>query len=248
MDHEDNLGVPFPGVALPRARWTQTGVARLPLNAHFDWAELFARTGPVALDLGCGNGRSTIGLAVAHPQTGYLGCDVLPVVIRHAIRRANHRGLINVRFAVAPALEVLQRLVRPASVTEIHLYHPQPYADLAEWHRRLITPEFLTLAWQALSDGGQLFLQTDNTGYWDYLRAAMPIFFAFAERADVWPDAPMGRTRREILARARGLPIYRGIGVKRADLNLQEAIQRAEQLAAPVFDSRGRRSPRDGGS
>src|SRR5262245_4822389 len=143
---DDDFGIPFPGAVRPREEWTETAIDRLPLDGPFDWPALFGRAAPVVLDLGCGNGRSTIGLALAHPEQNFLGCDVLPVVIRHAVRRANQRGLSNVRFAVADARELLTRLVASGSVAEIHLYHPQPYYDLALVHRRLLTPEFLARA------------------------------------------------------------------------------------------------------
>ena len=112
------------------------------------------------LDLGCGNGRYLIGSAVWRPQYDHLGVDILPLVIRYATRRANQRGLANIRFAVIGGRELLADYIAPASVAEIHCYHPQPYYDPAEVHKRLITPEFLLLVRRA--GAGRTVLPADG--------------------------------------------------------------------------------------
>jgi tRNA (guanine-N7-)-methyltransferase len=122
-------------------------------------------------------------------------------------------------------------------VAEIHCYHPQPYYDPSQAHRRLVTPEFLTRVHRSLVSGGHFFIQTDNPGYWRYLRQVVPVFFDFEERHRPWPDAPKGRTRREIIALRRGLPVFRGSGSPRAKLSETEALQLARSLPPPVFDA-----------
>ncbi|HEV3202921.1 MAG TPA: methyltransferase domain-containing protein, partial [Gemmataceae bacterium] len=167
---EREFGVPIAGEILDRQQWTQTALKKLPLEGYLNWEKVFGRSGPVVLDLGCGNGRYLIGSAVWRPERLHLGIDILPVVIRYATRRANQRGLTNIRFAVAGGKEILERWVEPGTVGEIHCYHPQPYYDPAQVLRRLITPEFLTLVHRSLIPEGVLFLQTDNPGYWHYIR------------------------------------------------------------------------------
>src|SRR5207245_4633790 len=124
---------------------TQTALKHLPANGPLDLPQLFGRTAPVVLDLGCGNGRFLIGTAVWRPDHDHLGIDILPVVIRYATRRGNQRGLKNIRFAVVGGRELLERHVEPGSIAEVHCYHPQPYYHPAQVHRRLITPELLAL-------------------------------------------------------------------------------------------------------
>ena len=80
---------------------------------------------------------------MARPDYDHFATDLLPVVIRYATRRANQRGLHNVRFAVKDAQTFLGTYVAEASVAEVHLYHPQPYHDQRLAHRRVMTPRFL---------------------------------------------------------------------------------------------------------
>jgi tRNA (guanine-N7-)-methyltransferase len=233
---EREFGVPVAGEILDPGQWTQTALKKLP-EGLLDLPSLFGRSAPLVLDLGCGNGRFLIGSAVWRPGNNHLGIDVLPVVIRYATRRANQRGLGSIRFAVVDAVQLLESHLPPGSAAEVHCYHPQPYYDPAQVQLRLITPHFLALVHQVLVPGGLFFIQTDNPGYWHYIRAVVPFFFDFHERIGRWPDAPKGRTRREIIALRRQLPVFRGSGPAREGLSAAEALRLAEALPPPVFDA-----------
>ena len=189
---EREFGVPVAGEILDPALWTQTALKKLP-QGLLDLAALFGRQAPVIVDLGCGNGRFLIGSALWRPELDHLGIDIKPVVIRYATRRGNQRGLSNLRFAVVDAERLLTDYLAPGSLHEAHCYHPQPYYNAAEVHRRQITPAFLALLHSRLAPGGQFFIQTDNPGYWRYIRELVPFFFDFYERIGRWPDAPKGR-------------------------------------------------------
>src|SRR3954462_8028841 len=151
---EIELGVPIPGEIRPEAEWARTAVKRLPETGPLDWETVFGRKAPVVLDLGCGNGRYTVTSAVARPDHDHFATDLLPVVIRYATRRANQRGLHNVRFAVRDAETVIGRYIPPGAAAEAPLYHPQPYHDPRQAGRRLVTPRFLLDVHCGLTPGG----------------------------------------------------------------------------------------------
>ena len=102
---------------------------------------------------------------------------------------------------------------------------------------RLVTPAFLAVVHRSLVPGGLFVVQTDNPGYWKYIREVVPLFFDFHERIGRWPDAPRGRTRREIIAMRKGLPVLRGHGTTRADITEENAVRLAEELPPPTFDA-----------
>jgi tRNA (guanine-N7-)-methyltransferase len=233
---EREFGVAFPGQILDPSQWTQTALKSMP-EGFVDWRSLFGRDAPIVLDIGCGNGRYLISSALARPDHDHLGIDILPVVIRYARKRGNQRGLANLKFAVIGGPEFLAKHTPRQSLAEIHCYHPQPYYDPTKVHLRLVTPAFLTLVHRSLMPGGQFVIQTDNPGYWKYIREVVPMFFDFQEQAGSWPDAAKGRTRREIIALQKRLPVFRGYGSAKLNLSEDEAQRRAESLPSPTFDA-----------
>jgi tRNA (guanine-N7-)-methyltransferase len=239
FDIEYEHGVAIPGRILPQSEWARTAIKRLPDPGPLDWAAVFGRVAPVVLDLGCGNGRFTLASALARPDLDHFSIDVLPVVIRYATRRANQRGLKNVRFAVKDVQTFLRSYVGDGTIAEIHLYHPQPYHDPRKAHLRVLTPQVLADVHRALTVGGLFVVQTDNPDYWRYMTDVLPSFFDLSEHSARWPDAPAGRTRREIVAMKRGLKIYRGIATRRDDLTGETAFTLAESLPLPAFRTRG---------
>lgn len=234
---ETEFGVPIPGEILPEDQWTKTALKKFPPPGPLDFAALFGRTAPVVLDIGCGNGRFSLSSAIARRQCDHLATDILPVVIRYATRRGNQRGLTNVRFAVIGGRELLRDYIAPQSISEIHVYHPQPYYERRQHRFRLVTPEFLALAYKALIPGGLFVLQTDNPAYARYLRQTVPALFELCEHPDPWPDAPRGRTRREILALRERLPIFRATAVPRPRLQAAELQAIVASLPLPKFNA-----------
>src|SRR5579872_3622278 len=233
---EREFGVAFPGRILDSSEWSQTALKAMP-EGLLDWKELFGSEMPVVLDLGCGNGRYLIGSALARPDHGHLGVDILPVVIRYARKRGNQRGITNLKFAVLGGRELLEKHVGRQTVAEIHCYHPQPYYDPGKISLRLITPAFLTLVHRSLQPGGLFVIQTDNPGYWKFIREVVPVFFDFQEQIEPWPDARKGRTRREIVALKKKLRVFRGVGHAKKELSEEEALRQAELLPPPTFDA-----------
>src|SRR5437870_2313453 len=155
---EREFGVPIAGEILEPSQWTRTALKRLPELGPLAWREFFGRDARRVLDIGCGNGHFLIGSAVWRPDHDHLGIDILPVVIRYATRRANQRGLTNIRFAVIGGQSFLAKYAEPVSLHEIHCYHPQPYYDSTQISWRLLTPDFMTRVRRALIPGGLFFV------------------------------------------------------------------------------------------
>jgi len=204
---EFEFGVPIPGRVVPHEQWSRTGYR--DDGKPFDWERVFGRIAGRVVDLGCGNGRYLIGSALARPDFDHVGVDLVQRAIDFAAHRANKRGLQNVRFVTGDAVFWLFERLAGDSVDEIHVYHPQPYYEAAEISKRMLTPQFLERAWRVLRPRGLLVLQTDNKAYWKYLLEAVRGNFESKTIPGPWPDAPLGRTRREIQARKKGLVIWR---------------------------------------
>ncbi len=216
------LGVPFPGEILPGDRWTKTGYR--DDGKPFDWERVFGRSAPRVVDLGCGNGRYLVASALARLTHDHLGIDEVQRVIDFAAHRANARGVANARFVTADAPTWL--FEKLDGLDELHVYHPQPYYEERDAAKRMLTAPFLGRAWTILRPGGLLVLQTDNKAYWKYLLKAVEKHFEAEILPGPWPDAPEGRTRRELISRRKGLTVWRMIA-RRRDTPLDIVIPKA---------------------
>ena len=169
---------------------------------------------PLVVDVGSGTGRFVIESAAARPDRRFLGIEAVAPMVERATREAERRGLSNARFIAADAAAWLAG--QPAgSIDEIHIYHPQPYYDPAQVPVELLSPKFFEDAWTALRAGGLLVLQTDVQRYGKHLLQAVAKQFDPEVQKGPWPDAPAGRTQREIVARRKGLPILRVVARRR---------------------------------
>jgi tRNA (guanine-N7-)-methyltransferase len=236
---EFELGVPIAGEILPEDQWAKTAIKRLPESGRIDWPAVFGRQAELVLDIGCGNGRFLISSAVRRPDVDHIGIDILPVVIRYATRRGNQRGLKNTRFAVCDGATFLERYIEPESLSEIHLYHPQPVhiGDGKDRSLRILQPAFIGKVFQSLRPGGKFFLQTDSRPYWEYIQSIVPKLFNWREQTGSWPEDKNGRTRREIQAQGMGLEIYRAVAVKAESRGVEELERVLSGLPIPSFRS-----------
>jgi tRNA (guanine-N7-)-methyltransferase len=226
----------FPGRVLPKPEWVRTRVMLDRRIEPFDWQRWFGRTAPRVLDLGCGNGLFLVSSALRRPTHDHLGVELVPPALRLASLRAGQRGLSHCKFAWGDATEFVVARCPTASVDEVHLYHPQPYYDAAKVDRRQLAPRTLLAIWRVLRPGGLFVFQTDNPAYWNWAAEHAPALFEWTEHAAPWPDAPGGRTLREIRARGQGLAIFRALA-RRRELEPAEAEARAARMSAPVFDA-----------
>ena len=238
-DIEYEMGSPIPGVILEKERWVQTAIKRLPETDPLDFPTLFGRKAPIAIDIGCGNGRFALSSAVRRPDWDHIGIDILPAVIRYGTRRGNQRGLSNLRFAVCDGWRFLERYLLSGTVNEFHIYHPQPFSDPTQSSRRMMTPDFLVWILDRLVPGGNVFLQSDRREYWDYITQIMTPLFDWQVVEGRWPDDEHGRSRREVLSVEQGLTIYRGVGTKRNDLTQEQIQAIILELPQPKFQVEG---------
>ena len=188
--------------------WTDDG-------GPFEWERVFGRTAPRVLDVGCGTGRFLVASALARPERDHLGIELVRRLLERAARDADRRNLSNVRFVAGDAAAWLR--TRLDALDEIHVYHPQPYFNPAEAATGVLDAAFLERAWTVLRPGGMLVIQTDNKAYGRHLLEAVRKHFEPEIQPGPWPDAPEGRTRREIVGRRKGLPILRVVCRRRPE-------------------------------
>ncbi|WP_084316709.1 tRNA (guanosine(46)-N7)-methyltransferase TrmB [Actinospica robiniae] len=146
--------------------WPQWGF-EIPSEADAPLAreELFGRSAPLVLEIGCGMGDAVIAMAAAAPEHDFLAVDVHTPGLGNVLAMAERAGLTNVRVAAGDAIDLLRDLVPAASLEAVHVYFPDPWPKVRHHKRRIIRPDAAGLIAGRLRPGGRLYCATDWASY-----------------------------------------------------------------------------------
>ncbi|MFG2887825.1 tRNA (guanosine(46)-N7)-methyltransferase TrmB [Streptomyces sp. NPDC048297] len=130
-----------------------------------DFAEMFGNENPVVLEIGFGMGEATAQMAAADPGTDILAVDVHTPGQGNLLGLAEHNGLSNIRVGNGDAIILLREMLRPDALDGVRVYFPDPWPKKRHHKRRLIQPEFLSLAATRLKPGAIVHCATDWEPY-----------------------------------------------------------------------------------
>lgn len=143
--------------------WPRWG---LPVDGRtLDLAALFGSGAPVVLDVGSGMGEATAAAAEADPDRGVLAVDVHTPGHGALLRRAEERGLTNVRVADGDVRVLLAQMLGPGVLDEVRVWFPDPWPKSRHAKRRLLQPDVVALLASRLRAGGLLHVATDWPPY-----------------------------------------------------------------------------------
>ncbi len=137
-------------------------------NLKGKWAsEYFKNSNPVVLELGCGRGEYTVGLAQKYPQRNFIGIDRKGARIWRGAKTAHEDKLLNAAF-LRTRLEYLRNCFAKDEVSEIWITFPDPHLKLKNERRRLTSTFYLDMYRDIFQPGGNIHLKTDNQYFYDY--------------------------------------------------------------------------------
>ncbi len=137
----------------------------LPADRPADFTGIFGRTAPVVAEIGFGSGDALLAAARAAPERDFIGIEVHRPGVARVCIEIERDPLSNLRLVVADATEWLAQQVADASLSEIHIFFPDPWPKKRHHKRRLIQPPFAALLRDKLAVGGRLRLATDWEDY-----------------------------------------------------------------------------------
>lgn len=126
-----------------------------------DWASFFGNNNPIVLELGCGKGEYTIGLAERNPDKNYIGVDIKGARFWRGAKVAVEKQLSNVAF-LRTQIELVDHLFTENEVEEIWITFPDPQIKYKRTKHRLTNPVFLEKYRHILKKGGTVNLKTDS--------------------------------------------------------------------------------------
>ncbi|WP_183972872.1 tRNA (guanosine(46)-N7)-methyltransferase TrmB [Runella defluvii] len=132
------------------------------------WNETyFLNNNPIVLELACGKGEYTVGLAQVFLDKNFIGIDVKGDRLAIGSQQAMELGLKNVAF-LRTNVEFLQNFFEAGEVAEIWITFPDPFNIKKSLRRRLTHPHFLEKYVAVIKKDGLLHLKTDNRELFDF--------------------------------------------------------------------------------
>jgi tRNA (guanine-N7-)-methyltransferase len=172
---------------------------------RFDFAALFGNANPVVLEIGSGKGRFLVQSGAARPDRNFLGVEKSLHYYRVIEKRLAHAALPNTRIVNHDALRVLGEMIPDASISEVHIYFPDPWPRKREQKRRLVRPEIVEQLLRVMLPDALGIYVTDHEEFFSSGREVLAQYFDVEERNAL--DSPP-RTNYEAKYRAEGRPIY----------------------------------------
>ncbi len=183
------------------------GIAYQPQLIELD--RVFGRVAPKILEIGFGMGETTAAIALAHAQNDYLGIEVHTPGVGSLLKQIGELNLANVRIIQHDAVEVLEKMIAPASLDGAHIFFPDPWPKKRHHKRRLIQGPLVALLASRIKPGGYVHAATDWQEYAEHILAVLSAEPALENSAQGF--APRPDTRPQTKFESRGLKLGHGV-------------------------------------
>ena len=196
--------------------------------------DFFGNNNPIVLELGCGKGEYTIGLASRFPDKNFIGVDIKGARMWTGASEARNNNMTNVAF-LRTSIELIESFFAPGEVSEIWITFPDP--QMKKTRKRLTATNFLEIYRSLLAPNGIINLKTDSPFLYEYTRRsvelnALPIK---ANSADLYGQIPPGSNDiLEIKTHYEKQWLDRGLTIKYLAFSLPENIELKEPEADDI--------------
>ena len=141
---------------------TRDEVLNNSLKIKGKWREKFFKNqNPIVLELGCGKGEYTVGLAERQPNKNYIGIDIKGARFWRGAKTAIEKGMDNVGF-IRTQIELVDHLFDTNEIDEIWITFPDPQIKYKRTKHRMTNHEFLQRYKKILKSDGIMHLKTDS--------------------------------------------------------------------------------------
>ncbi len=138
----------------------------LPLKGKWH-KEYFKNNNPIVLELGCGKGEYTVGLAERYPEKNFIGVDIKGNRIHTGAKTAVDNKMNNVAF-VRTRIDFIEACFGANEIDEIWITFPDPQPQKTRERKRLTNMMFINRYKKIMKEGGCINLKTDNEPFCDY--------------------------------------------------------------------------------
>lgn len=137
-----------------------------PLKGSWN-SSFFKNNNPIVLELGCGKGDYTIGLARVYPEKNFIGVDIKGARMWYGCKISQTENLKNVAF-LRSKIQLIENFFGQEEVDEIWITFPDPQPRSSREKKRLTSPEFLKRYRNIMKPNGIVNLKTDDEQLYQY--------------------------------------------------------------------------------
>ena len=181
--------------------------------------EFFKNSHPIVLELGCGRGEYTIGLARRFPDKNFIGIDIKGARMWHGAKIALEEGMKNVAF-LRTNIEIIDAFFAPNEVAELWLTFSDPQMKKAT--KRLTSTFFMERYRRFLIDGGIIHVKTDSNFLATYTKYMIEKNGLPLEQCtfDLYAEKEVDSSLTDIRTYYEGMWLERGIPIKYLQFHL----------------------------
>ncbi|MFL5740880.1 MAG: tRNA (guanosine(46)-N7)-methyltransferase TrmB [Flavisolibacter sp.] len=152
-----------------------SNVLQFPVAMPGTWYQFFENHNPIVLELACGKGEYTTGLAEIYPNKNFIGVDIKGNRLWVGAKKATQRNLNNVAF-LRIQIDRITDFFGTEEVDEIWITFPDPQLRISKSKKRLTHPKFLRLYYQILQPGGKIHLKTDSPDLYSFTKKVIDMY------------------------------------------------------------------------
>lgn len=153
---------------------TFSNVFEYPENMQGKWHGFFKNNNPILLELACGKGEYTTGLAQLHPEKNFIGVDIkgnrIWVGAKYSLDKLKNAAFLRTQ------IDKINQYFTQGEVDEIWITFPDPQLRLSKANKRLTHPKFLRLYQQILKPAGKIHLKTDSPDLYFFTKKVIELY------------------------------------------------------------------------
>ncbi|HQW82825.1 MAG TPA: tRNA (guanosine(46)-N7)-methyltransferase TrmB [Ferruginibacter sp.] len=220
---------------------TFSNVLEYPQKIKGEWSIFFKNTNPLVLELACGRGEYTVGMAQLFPDRNFIGVDVKGNRMYIGAKKCLSDKINNAGF-LRTQIEKLSDYFSYGEVDEIWITFPDPQLRTSKAKKRLTHPRFLRQYLQILKPGGYINLKTDSPDLYQFTKRVIQLYdLIIVEDADDIYSELLVREELKIKTHYESLDIAQSkkihylkfilpSEIKYFDEELQEILKHEEQF------------------
>ena len=150
-------------------------VLQYPEGMQGQWHGFFKNNNPVTLELACGKGEYTVGLARLYKDRNFTGVDLKGNRLYVGAKQCLAEGLSNAAF-MRTQIDKINNYFSKGEVAAIWITFPDPQLRTSKAKKRLTHPRFLRLYQEILSKDGFIHLKTDSPDLYQFTKLVIDLY------------------------------------------------------------------------